>query len=407
MSPRRRLLLGFAAVLALGVVVAALGARGNRTPDADPRRSTFLAGPAGARGFAEALEQLGVDVRRHRGRVDALAAALADGAARDSELVAFLSPSEGLDAFEAEVLDGVRAAGTDLLLAGPGAEAALRCFGWSVRVVGDSAPVAPAGARPPHVNAFLVPYLERAAIDSSDAEAGVPAGCTVHRARATDTLLAASGWPVALRLEFDSGGTVLAVADGELFSNRLTRATDAGRFALGLVAGRYARLVVDERHHGYAGSSSAAGALLTWSLRSPWGWALWQLAAVALLVLLADAVRFGPARSVLGRRRRSPLEHVEALATALGAARGHDVAIGLLIGGLRRRLSRRGPAGAGAADDAAWLASLEGIVRSPRARSALAELRALTRPGQDAHGALRAAHAVEDVWQDLRPQTRA
>src|SRR2546430_8442715 len=51
---------------------------------------------------------------------------------------------------------------------------------------------------------------------------------------------------------------------------------------------------------------SLAALVLAWSLRSPWGWAAWQLTAVGLLALGFGAVRFGPPRAGLERRRRSP-----------------------------------------------------------------------------------------------------
>jgi hypothetical protein len=139
---------------------------------------------------------------------------------------------------------------------------------------------------------------------------------------------------------------------------------------------------------------------MDWSRGSPWGWAGWQLAAVGLLVLLTGAIRFGPPRPLNDRRRRSPLEHVTALATALSAARGHDVAIRLLIRGLARRLAADGRM---PADSTRLLARLQPIVRTDRGRAALAQLRTLVAPGQPADSVLAAANAVEDVWQDLRP----
>ena len=70
------------------------------------------------------------------------------------------------------------------------------------------------------------------------------------------------------------------------------------------------------------------------------------------------------------------MEHVRALATALAAARGHDVAVRLMIQGLRRRLSR----GARATPDLeAWLESLGPSVRTARGREALESLGAMTR----------------------------
>jgi hypothetical protein len=104
---------------------------------------------------------------------------------------------------------------------------------------------------------------------------------------------------------------------------------------------------------------------------------------------------------VIQRRRRSPLEHVRALATALAAAKGHDVAIGAVVQGLRRRLM---PAGQrGRSDWRAWVERLSQNVRSRRALDAAATLKSLTRPGQPPEGVLRAANAVEDVWEELRP----
>ncbi len=59
MHPRAELALGTALVLALAVAAGIVGLRRARLTDVDDRRSTFLAGPVGARGYAEALERLG------------------------------------------------------------------------------------------------------------------------------------------------------------------------------------------------------------------------------------------------------------------------------------------------------------------------------------------------------------
>ncbi|MGH7584549.1 MAG: hypothetical protein ACREL5_15145, partial [Gemmatimonadales bacterium] len=142
-------------------------------------------------------------------------------------------------------------------------------------------------------------------------------------------------------------------------------------------------------------------ATIAWSRRSPWGWAAWQLAGVGVLALLFGAVRFGPAIAVIGRQRRSPLEHVRALATALAAAHGHDEAIAAMVRGLRRRLTPRGLRRRG--DWKGWLARLDRGHASPAARSAIDQLELLTQPGQPPASVLRAADAVEDIWENLRP----
>ena len=136
-------------------------------------------------------------------------------------------------------------------------------------------------------------------------------------------------------------------------------------------------------------------------LGSPWGWGILQLAAVGVLALLAAGVRFGPIRAGVERRRRSPLEHVRALATVLAAARGHDGAVGLIVQGLRRRLSRAGRASHG--DIGPWLEGLAPAVRSPRGRAALDTLTAITRRSASAEDVRHAADAVETLWEELTP----
>ena len=399
MHPRTELALGTAVVVALAVAAGVVGARRARVTDADARRSTFLAGPSGARGYAEALERLGVSVESFRRPTAAF-----DTIATTRTLVAFLGPSR-----ELAPRDGLEIAGlpSDLLLAGPGAAAAFRCLGYDVRPrLRDSLELVPppgAERRPfPRVRAVLAPRAARAWVDSTDAEDGAPVACTAPTARTVDTLLrTAGGRLVALRAALDDGRTVTLVADDRLFSNRALRETGAGPFALGLVVPRYDRVLVDEYHHGFDASRSLGGAAWDWTVRSPWGWAVLQLAAVGVLALLAAGVRFGPIRSGIERRRRSPLEHVRALATALAAARGHDVAVGLIVQGLRRRLSRAGRASRG--ESGPWLDGLAPAIRTPRGREALETLTTISRRPASAQDVLQAAHAVETLWEELTP----
>jgi hypothetical protein len=123
--------------------------------------------------------------------------------------------------------------------------------------------------------------------------------------------------------------------------------------------------------------------------------------AVGLVALVASGIRFGPVRSVIERRRRSPMEHVRALATALAASRGHDVAVRLMVQGLRRRLSRGGRPSA--PDLEAWLEGLTPSVRSARGREALETLAGTLRTPPDAASVLAAGNAVETLWEELKP----
>jgi hypothetical protein len=406
MRPRTELGLGLGLLVLLLFGAALLGRRANTTPDQDPRVSTFLAGPQGARGLADALIRLGIPVERFRGRLRQLHDAIdADSGGR--VLVAFLDPANGIEPREANEIAALSSR-ADLLLAGMGSAAVMQCYGVRPQYrVRDSMQAVAPGARPgiasPWVRAVLMASTPSEVRDSSLMDDESAAECRVPERMVAETLLVSrTGRLIALRLrDRNDERSVTLVADGALFSNRALRATDAGPFALGLFTTRRGRVVFEEAHQGFGVGGSLGSAVFAWSLRTPWGWAAWQLAGVGLLALLAGAVRFGPPVPMLMRRRRSPLEHVRALATALAAANGHDVAVRAIVRGLGRRLL---PAGQRArADGPALIDRITHTVRSSRGRDAARHLQALTKPRQPAESVLAAALAVEDVWEDLRP----
>jgi hypothetical protein len=396
-------------VLALLALLAQQAGRRNRPADeVDRRLSTLLTGPDGARGLADALERLGIDVRRWRQRPQFLSS---DTGATGHEVFVILDPAYPLSVPSMQAvlrLGDSTSPRMDLVLAGDEVASLMGCFGYMIRSVWpDSVRVAPPdqppGPEAPWAHAHLVRRGERVYADSSRMEDIGPFRCRVPPFPVRERLLVSeSGLPVALRLvpEAGEGRSILLVADADLFRNRALRSTDAGPFTLGLFQGRYSRVTFDEYHQGFGPSGSMAGAVLDWSRRHPLGWAAWQLAAVGLLALGFSAARFGPIRRVIERRRRSPLEHVRALASALAAARGHDPAIAALLRGLRRRLMPAGHRAPG--DSTVWLAGARETIRTERGRNALATLRQLTRPGQPADSVRRAALAVEDLWEDLR-----
>ncbi len=401
MRPRTELGLATGLLLALGVVVVAIASRRDRPAPSDSPRSTYLTGPGGASAFAEAAERLGVRVERYRRPTTALA--LPDAAARGA-VVAVLGPDQPLTPVEARHLLQLPA---DLLLAGVGAEPLIRCLGYRIqpRRWTDSAmtrsPEEADDLPAPRVLAVLAPHGSREVRDSAVVD-GRRVACAVPPPSRVDTLLATTlDRPVVVRLSYPSTRKVTLVADDGLLRNQTLRQTQAGGFLLGLVAGRYERMIVDEFHHGYRVAGSLGAAALAWSARSPWGWMVWQLVAVGVVALIASGIRFGPVRSAIERRRRSPMEHVRALATALAAARGHDVAVRLVVQGLRRRLSRGGRPAAGDLD--AWVASLGPSVRSQRGREALDTLTTTMRAPPDAASVLAAGIAVGRVGAELSP----
>lgn len=407
MRHRIEIILALVLVTALAILAGMLGARRNRTAPLDTRRSSFLSGPYGARGYADVLTRLGVKVDRFRQR-SAMLGQL--GAGQERPLLAVLSP-DLFDGSDARALAEFAARG-DLLLAGYTASIAMQCFGYDVdfrESDGDSIPLfrVTAGVREaePMIwtrDMILVQRFGRTVEDSSNLTSGMSEVCKVHRPLLVDSLLLTQGGrPAALRLVMKNGSTVTLVADGLLFSNQSMRESDAG-LATVRMAVPYRRVIFDEFVHGFGPAGSLFQSALNWTLRSPWGWFGWQLAGVGLIALLAGAVRFGAPRTLIDRRRRSPLEHVRALATALAAAKGGDVAVNLMVRGLRRRLSAGTSSVRG--EVRPWLESLAQNVKTDRSRAAVQTLLNLTRRASS-DSVLRAANAVEDVWQDLTPPT--
>lgn len=410
MRPRTEVALAVGVVAALITVASATGRRARAGDDQDRRATTFSAGREGARALHATLERGGLEVVRWRGRPRVLASVL-DGTPSTFVL---LAPTRPLPSSElADILAlSARTDGADLVIAGRTTERLVRCFGYRiVSTVLDSVRVSPPGERgmanAPWAHDHLRPTGAETSADSSRLGRLEQFACRVPPLARVDTLLAsADGTPVVMRLQrADSDRRVLLVADADLLRNRSLRAYAHAPLLLDAVAGRSSRVVFDEYHHGFGARGSMLGVVLAWSRSSPFGWMAWQLTVVALLALAAAGVRFGPVRRAIPRTRRSSREHVRALATALAAARGHEVAIGAIVRGLRRRLAPagRGTPPPGRDDWRPWLDSLARHAPTPGARaSAEALRRAVDFPDTD-RAVLDAANAVEDLWTTARP----
>jgi hypothetical protein len=405
------LVLVLAMVVGIGVMMAVFGAR---VPgqEQDTRTSTLVATPEGSQAVYETLAELGVPVRRRRSAFFTLE----DERTPIAALAVIAPRGELLSDELVEVVRYVRRGGTVVAageaggitacvgLAAPRADSGWVSDGF-FGGVGRPVAVRASGWDLPPVRRVLKPWEPPKEFGSLVERFFHNAGCRDLEPAAADTLLETlDGRAVIVRLRYAGHGRVLVVAEPGLFRNRAWRDTDAAHYLAPLLvpAGRGA-LVWDEYHHGFDEDSGATAALWEWVKRTPVGWALLQIGAVVLVWLAVKAVRFGPALAVVERRRRSPLEHVEALAAGLEGARGSATAVDAIIGGLRRRLSRAGHAPS--SDPGAWLDGLELVLPSDRGRAAARTLRELWRGTGGDERVLEAAQAVEDVWQDLRPRS--
>lgn len=375
----------------------------------DHRTSTLLAGPRGTK----ALYDLQIRLGRHAERRRTPLFDLARDTARSPDLVILAAPAIPLETGELNaVARYVRSGGAVLAVEAAGGFTA--CAGWSAVWSGDdptdsTAVVSrPAARRLPPVRHQLEPLgalrtpRRSPARDtgwrpSSDDALWCRLPSPVHADTLVRTLARA---PVVLTLAYEGGGRVMLVAEPDYFRNRLWRESQVPYVLAPLLTpAPPARVVWDEYHQGFGDAPSLAGTLLSWLTQVPAGWVLLHIAAVALLWLAVAAVRFGPARPAIHRPRRSPLEHVGALAAGLEGADGSDVAVDLIVNGLRRRLRS---AAATPADTPRWLDGLE-LALTDRGRWAARRLRGVLDRSGGAERVVAAAHAVEDVWEQLRP----
>lgn len=412
-----RLEMWLAALIAVAIGVAVWAAhRTPKPPEQDSRASTLLAGPQGSRAVYDILVRLGRPVQRRRAPLYAFTGDSSHRAA----LLVVLDPPMPLEPAELEqVVRYVRQGGAVLSAGGGGG--ILRCVGWRLQPDGwidDSVDV----VRPSGLDAGALPPAARVLVPRSSDSTRIEElqGLVKHRAeslsactglvpdRREPLLYAANGRPVLLRLWYPGGGgSVTLASDPGWFTNQVWRDTDVPVVVLPLLTsprGRRGRIVVDEYHQGFGSDEHSVIALSwAWLRQSPLGWAVLQILAIGLVWLAVLAVRFGPARDAVERRRRSPLEHLEALGAGLESAHDEGTAVQRLVSGLQRRLS---VSRTGRTD--AWLEGLELAMRRPEGRAAVRRLRHLMKERNGANGdrVLAAAQAVEDVWEELRPRSK-
>lgn len=409
MSRRLEIALVLVLVLALALAIWAGQRSAGVQPSFDFRASTLLSGPAGSRALYEVLIRLRIPTeRRRRPLLDLLT-----DSGRRPAVLAVLDPPLDLEGAELAQVTGFVLRGGSVVAAGWGG-GITPCVGWQLRyryafLRTDSLPVA--APRPGLALPAVTNYLKLPTPEERDARRRLPRGdagadaCDALAPVALDTLLRlARGDPVTVRLRYRGGGSVTLAADVGYFRNMTWRHSRAPEFVVPLLAppGR-GRLAWDEFHQGFGKGRSLTGVLAGWLVETPVGWAILQLLAVGLVGIAVAAVRFGPARSVVERRRRSPLEHLEALAAGLEGAAGADTAVALTVGGLRRRLGRTGVLHPD--EQREWLAALELALPTAAGRDAARGLQQIINQPGGPERALAAARAVEDVWEELRPQT--
>lgn len=392
MGSRRDTILLFALI----VLVLMMGflARGTEGTGArDFRASSFLTGPAGTGALYQTLRELELPVhRRTQPYVDA------DPVGRVTVLIA---PEESPSPAEAHaILRAVREGGTLIFAPQPvGGSGALYdslgVYPHSLRITRQNAPEvergfnARAAAHPWTAGTSVVHHVRTTFADSSKA---------LSR-RGAVRLLAVGNEVVAVTWR-EGRGQVLAWADVASLNNGHLRTSGAAAIlarAAAQGAGEDGRIEFGEWYHGFRGEGSVVRGMRQFLARHPAGHAALQGMAVLLLLLAVSGRRFGTALPPAPARRRSPLEHVEALAGAYRQAGARRTARRLLVAGLARRLGRRAPA------DEAGAAELIGRLSaaSPVGRDAAAALQTEWKRGSDAD-LVSVARGVDRLLDEVR-----
>jgi hypothetical protein len=141
-------------------------------------------------------------------------------------------------------------------------------------------------------------------------------------------------------------GYVIAVAPAQILMNQVMRDP---RAAIAIVRAlqfanasavprpRSGNVVFDEYHHGFGAHADMPAAVAEALTDTAPGRVTLEITAAALVLLLAFAVRPLAPRSVPPVSRRSPLEHVGALAHAYSQVDARVLGTNMLVRGLRRR----------------------------------------------------------------------
>jgi hypothetical protein len=371
--------------LAIGLIVLILVLAMLTAPDTergalDPRASTFRSAGPGALALLLTLRELGVPADRR------LTSWVEGDPPRG--VLAVLAPAQPLTPREAEsLLEWVGAGGTLIHAAHPG-DPLLEAFGLALE------PLPPGPADPPAMRPLPHPWTEGIGEAGGFGRVFADTSRAMATGEATPLLRAPDGRAAVLVAPVGRG-RVMAWGDvGPLRNAGLREGGAALLFARAAadLTERGDTLWFDEYHQGYREEAGAVLATLRFLRDTGPGRMALQLGLAGLGLLVLLGARFGTPLSPPPARRRSPLEHVEALAGAYQRGGARTTARRLVIAGLARRLGRAAPA---PGTEAEWLDRLE--TGLPGARANVRALREEWERGERADLVALAARADDLV----------
>lgn len=326
----------------------------------DPRLSSDNTEPQGARLFFETLGRLGWHPEQQR---------VADLRPDPGVVRAVLNPRVPLQMSETHLLlDHVRAGGALLVALGRGTKTLEDSLhvragaNGAILTTGDRGgdPSADSCARPERLNLSIwrggSPALNRslwpagrAYLSALQWRAPAPAGLVTFTSVNVNASLGRER-PSTVGFPFGAGRIVI-VSDPDFLANDALRVCAFGFDASAIRAMEFLRdgsdvprqrIVFDEYHQGSGAQSATIRAMAKYLGGTASGRAVFQLVAAGLVLLIAAAPRAVPPSDPARIERRSPLEHVDALARAYAHVGATRTGALRLLRGLRRRVERGG-----------------------------------------------------------------
>ena len=333
MGSRRDIVVLGSVLFALAVIALLMRPAGDADND-DPRVSSFLTGANGAAALYMLLEELDVPADR------LLRAWDADSTA---DVLVMLAPSQPPAPAELEAIRTWIEAGGTLLYGAGGARTPDPILGIRLQRTRPDTLSALATVRWSGVAAFPEAHAWTAGVDSIPGFELVFAPGSRALQNGAVLMRTAAGDPAVIAFDFGAG-RVIAWSDASVLANRSLRVDDGAallfvRAADDLLGGD-AALLFDEYHHGYR-EARPLHALIGVLTGTGGGRALLQALVACLALLLLAGARFGAPVIEHSERRRSPIEHVHALAGAYERSAARRTARRMIVAGLERQLGRR------------------------------------------------------------------
>jgi hypothetical protein len=321
----RRVLVAFITTLIIGVLVSPPSDTGS-----NGLLTTYASDPGGARGFFETSRRLGWPTTRLLDRFE--------GPLDSTAIYAILRPPVPLTSREVSaILDAVRHGAGLLLVPGFGS-----AFSDTLGIIAVPAP--PLGVVRVDTAAWdslggIVPTTRWPMVVLKQTEEAPDSIIPFLSVRGRE-IESDSTYPVVVGIPYGRGRIVM-IAHGALLANMQFR--ERGKAVLPvrmlewLAPDRRPTIVFAEYHQGHGHHASVMGSVRRELVNTPGGRAVLQLLLAAGLLLLAVGVRPIAPRGRIRSERRSPLEHVGALAHAYATVNATRTGLRRLIRGLRRR----------------------------------------------------------------------